>query len=303
MPRSGGLSLGAGTLTANYVEGCSAMTGRTINATLAEDVEVAGTGKIYATTIYLVIAGSNAKDGPDSLNGGIVNATTIYAGCVAGYGASITATDIVGTDVSTDPVFSTGDPYDNVDIYTGATITATNIYSTGVNGKGLHGEVLASGSTLTVDNYDTNSSTPAGLTSTLFIRNGGTTGNGFTPNVFIGSVSAGWSLAGIGDFAGNGKDDLLWFNQSSGTFSIWDSTGNAFTPNSYIGSVAAGWALADVGNFTGHANSQDDLLWRNTSTGTFSIWQSTAAGFTPNVEVGNVGTDWTLVSSPTHTHA
>jgi hypothetical protein len=34
---------------------------------------------------------------------------------------------------------------------------------------------------------------------------------------------------------------------------------------------------------------QDDLLWRNTSTGMFSIWQSTGTGFTPNVEVGTSG--------------
>src|SRR5260370_240697 len=129
------------------------------------------------------------------------------------------------------------------------------------------------------------------------------TGSGFTPTVVTGYVADGWSLAGVGDFAGNGKDDLVWFNQSSGTFSVWQSTGSGFTPNSFVGSIAAGWALADVGNFTGHTNSQDDLLWRNTSTGTFTIWQPTGTGFTPNVEVGNVGTDWALVSNPTHTHA
>jgi hypothetical protein len=68
-----------------------------------------------------------------------------------------------------------------------------------------------------------------------------------------------------------------------------------------VGSVAAGWTLAGVIDYNG--DSKDDLLWRNGSTGAFSIWQSTGTGFTPNVYVGNVGTDWSLVNIPTHTHA
>jgi hypothetical protein len=41
-------------------------------------------------------------------------------------------------------------------------------------------------------------------------------------------------------------DDLVWFNNSTGTFSIWDSTGTGFTPNVFVASVAAGWNLAGV---------------------------------------------------------
>jgi hypothetical protein len=78
---------------------------------------------------------------------------------------------------------------------------------------------------------------------------------------------------------------------------IWDSTGNGFTPNSFVGSVAPGWTLAGTGDGT------SDLLWRNTSTGTFTEWQSNGNGFTPNVVVSGVVTNWTLQSSPTHLHA
>ena len=46
-----------------------------------------------------------------------------------------------------------------------------------------------------------------------------------------------------------------------------------------------------------------DLLWRNSSSGAFSEWQSTGNGFTPNVYVnGGVATSWTLQTSPTHLH-
>jgi len=123
------------------------------------------------------------------------------------------------------------------------------------------------------------------------------TGNGFTPNSFVGSVSSGWTLAGVGNFTGSGMDDLLWFNSGTGAFSIWDSNGSGFTPNSFVGSVAPGWTLAGTGDYNGDGRSD---LWRNTTTGAFSEWQSNGSGFTPNVYINTtVATDWTLQSSPT----
>jgi hypothetical protein len=55
--------------------------------------------------------------------------------------------------------------------------------------------------------------------------------------------------------------------------------------------------LAGVGEYTG--SGKDDLLWRNASTGAFSVWQSTGTGFTPNVLTGNVDPTWNLVANPT----
>jgi hypothetical protein len=44
-------------------------------------------------------------------------------------------------------------------------------------------------------------------------------------------------------------------------------------------------------------------MWRNTTTGAFSEWQSNGSGFTPNVYINTtVAADWTLQSSPTHLH-
>src|SRR5262249_23589999 len=74
-------------------------------------------------------------------------------------------------------------------------------------------------------------------------------GSAFTPNVYVGSVASGWTLAGIGAFTGNGQSDLLWFN--NGTFTIWDSTGSGFTANSFVGSVAPGWTLSANTDFNG----------------------------------------------------
>jgi ELWxxDGT repeat protein len=132
-------------------------------------------------------------------------------------------------------------------------------------------------------------------TSDLLWVNGSTftewqsTGNGFNLNVDVGSVGAGWSLAGTGDFNGDGKSDLLW--QNGTTFSEWQSTGNGFNLNVDVGSVGAGWSLAGTGDFNGDGMS--DLIWQNGTT--FTEWQSTGNGFTPNVYVGSVGAGWSLV--------
>jgi hypothetical protein len=42
--------------------------------------------------------------------------------------------------------------------------------------------------------------------------NGSLTATNLTPNVYVGSVAAGWNLVATGDFTGNGMADLVWFH-------------------------------------------------------------------------------------------
>jgi len=135
-----------------------------------------------------------------------------------------------------------------------------------------------------------------GMSDVIF-QNGGTftewqsTGNNFSPNVYVNTLGTGWSLAGIGDFNGDGKSDLIF--QNGGTYTEWQSTGNSFTPNVSVFSVGAGWNLAGVGDFNGDGKS--DLIFQNG--GTFTEWQSTGDSnnsFTPNVSVFSVGAGWNL---------
>jgi hypothetical protein len=102
----------------------------------------------------------------------------------------------------------------------------------------------------------------------------------YASNVYVnGGVDTSWHIQAVGDFNGDGKDDLLWRN-SNGVFTTWDSTGLAFTSNIYVSaSVDTTWHVAGVGDFNG--DGKDDLLWRNNN-GTFTIWTSTGASFIPN---------------------
>jgi len=118
-------------------------------------------------------------------------------------------------------------------------------------------------------------------------------GNGFTPNVYAGVVDPAWHVLGTGDFSGDGRTDIL-FRHDSGTFTEWQSTGNGFTANVYVNSgVGNAWQLAQTGDF--NSDGRDDLLWRD-SNGTFTEWQSTGNSFTPNIVVGNVASDWNVIT-------
>jgi serralysin len=97
-----------------------------------------------------------------------------------------------------------------------------------------------------------------------------------SPN--IGGVAikpdASWSVAGIGDFNGDNKRDILW-RSTSGETAIWLMNGASITSgaDTTFGGTAirpdASWSVAGIGDFNHDGNS--DILWRN-SNGTLNEW-------------------------------
>ena len=110
------------------------------------------------------------------------------------------------------------------------------------------------------------------------------------------SVPIDWKIAGIGDFNGDGRADILWRNDD-GRLTNWltrsDGAISSNAANAYH-SVSVDWQIAGVGDFNG--DNRDDILWRNAD-GRLTNWLGTeTGGFADNVSkaYNNVSTDWRI---------
>jgi len=83
--------------------------------------------------------------------------------------------------------------------------------------------------------------------------------------------NAAWTVAGVGDFNGDGKADILWRNTSTGIVTMWLMNGTSMTDwANIVGGGNTDWTVAGVGDFNGDGKA--DILWRNTSTGIVTMW-------------------------------
>jgi hypothetical protein len=142
-----------------------------------------------------------------------------------------------------------------------------------------------------------------------FIRNGSTA---------VGAPAADWKMVGVGDFDGDGRNDLLW-ETGGGALAVWQMDGTHIKSADYIkiggnnvGIPGVDWHVSDVGDFNGDGKA--DILWRIGAPmpsngvapggGGAAIWemngnQIKAADYTTqgSTPVGAPGADWHLLGS------
>lgn len=111
--------------------------------------------------------------------------------------------------------------------------------------------------------------------------------------------NSGWSVAGEGDFNGNGVTDLLYYNSSTGEVGEWFMSNGQLSSSQGIGSVGtgSGWSIVGTGDFTG--NGTDDILFYNSGTGIVGEWLMSNGALSSSKTVGSVGagSGWTVVGT------
>jgi hypothetical protein len=124
----------------------------------------------------------------------------------------------------------------------------------------------------------------------------GQTNGGFASNAdnLSGRPGLDWSVAGTGDFNGDGRVDILWRNVD-GQVTDWLGQANgSFVTNfeNLSGRPGLDWSIVGTGDFNG--DGKDDLLWRNND-GTITDWlglgNGSFASNTANLD-GHPGSDW-----------
>ena len=108
-----------------------------------------------------------------------------------------------------------------------------------------------------------------------------------TLNGTAATPDASWSIAGIGDFNGDGRSDMLWRN-AGGALMDWTMDGpqiasaQEVTLQGHAAMPDASWSVAAIGDFNGDGHSE--ILWRDTN-GTLMEWTLRGAQITSSQQV------------------
>jgi hypothetical protein len=82
-----------------------------------------------------------------------------------------------------------------------------------------------------------------------------------------------WKVAGVGDFNGDGKPDLVWQRDGTGEVAVWFMDGTSlisapfFNPSQEPDTY---WKIVGAGDFNG--DGKPDLVWHNSVTGDVRVW-------------------------------
>jgi hypothetical protein len=128
----------------------------------------------------------------------------------------------------------------------------------------------------------------------------GTASGGFINNgdaSFV-NVATSWHVAGIGDFNGDGRDDILWRNDSGAAFDMLGTSLGGVTNNGDLSSISVdnSWHVGGTGDFNG--DGRNDILWRNDNGAIFDMLGTSTGGFTSNGDNSFVSIDnsWHVAS-------
>src|SRR5262249_33478516 len=110
---------------------------------------------------------------------------------------------------------------------------------------------------------------PASGDLTLWLMNGATVSAAATGFATVADSS--WAIAGVADFDGDGKADILWHNGATGANALWLMNSGAIASAATVNAMSdLTWTIVGTDDFDGDGKA--DILWRNTASGQNSVW-------------------------------
>ena len=117
-------------------------------------------------------------------------------------------------------------------------------------------------------------------------------GANITATAFLGQFDPNWKIAGIGDFTGNGNNDILWYNAQLGLVGIWTMNGTTPTGSHVLSGGSPDWNVVAVANFDRTGFS--DILWRQKSSGGVYLWKCVAPVSFSTIFIAPVDPTWQI---------
>jgi len=99
-----------------------------------------------------------------------------------------------------------------------------------------------------------------------------------------------WKAIAKGDFDGDGRSDILWFNKTARQHVIWFMSGSNVLRSVMLSGLDTGATLLTTGDFDG--DHKADLLWFNRGTGQYSIAFMNGGAQTSNVPIAAPNPGW-----------
>ena len=96
-----------------------------------------------------------------------------------------------------------------------------------------------------------------------------------------------WTLQAIADFDGNGSDDLLWYQSSTGTMWLYQMDGLVVSASKKVATVSTDWRIDGVGDISGDGKA--DILWRHISSGMLWVYEMNGPVISNNFSIATVG--------------
>ena len=95
----------------------------------------------------------------------------------------------------------------------------------------------------------------------------------------------GWQPAGFGDLNGDGTNDLLWHNPTTGSVDLWKLVNGQWAGSVDVGPHPLGYQVAGIADFD--LDGTADVLWYNSTNGATEIWKIVNGQWSATFDLGS----------------